>query len=176
MIAMEECVPDEKTRADLVRNCWVQKLWSPAINPKGAFFCEMAAVFDLLFDGPGGYPVEPDWWKKTPEDFQDQVDRYCKMCSAPLPFPKVKNNSEIEYVSQGNASRLMEANSPWALKRKLSIVSDQYSREDLIRVMRERGYNPWEYLGEQGIRDKEGRIRGGYAKKRDHTVLSRPAA
>lgn len=174
MIAIEECVEDEETRRDLIDRCWVQDKWSPAINPKGAFFCEFAAVFDLLFDGPGGYPVQPGWWKKIPEDFQDQVDRYCKLCSAPLPFPQVKNNSEIEYVSPGNASRLMKIESPWAIKGKLGIVSEIYSREDLIRAITQRGYSPWEYLGDKGTRDKNGVIVSGYAKKRDHQALSCP--
>jgi len=46
---------------------------------------------DLLFDGPGGYPLEKGWWNKTPQDFQDQVGRYCYQCGAALPFPPVSS-------------------------------------------------------------------------------------
>ncbi|MCR5784722.1 MAG: radical SAM protein [Eubacterium sp.] len=59
--------------------CWIQNEWSASITPKGAFFCEMAASLDMLFDGPGGWPVEPGWWKRTPEEFGDQL-QWCEKC------------------------------------------------------------------------------------------------
>jgi hypothetical protein len=57
-------------------NCWWQRLLgSPSITPKGAFFCEVAAAMDMLFDGPGGWKIEKDWWKRGPEGFGDQLCR-----------------------------------------------------------------------------------------------------
>jgi hypothetical protein len=53
-------IPDDQW-SRLRDQCWVQNLWSAAVNPKGAFFCEVAAALDMLFDGPGGWPVEPGW-------------------------------------------------------------------------------------------------------------------
>ena len=69
----------------LIDNCWIQEQWSASITPKGAFFCEVAASLDYLFDGPGGYSLEKDGGK-TPEEFQDQVKRYCTNCSGALPM------------------------------------------------------------------------------------------
>jgi hypothetical protein len=46
-------------------NCWVQNLWSASITPKGAFYCEIAAAMDATLGGPGGWKIEPGWWKRT---------------------------------------------------------------------------------------------------------------
>lgn len=98
-IAIEEMVKDEKYREDLINNCWVQNTWCPSINPKGGFFCEVAQALDIILDGPGGYPIEPGWWKKTPGEFKDQVDRYCRYCGAAIPLKRELLNSGKEKFS-----------------------------------------------------------------------------
>ena len=87
-IAIDEAVKDKKYKQDLIDNCWVQNTWCPSINPKGGFFCEVAQALDIILDGPGGYPIEPGWWKKAPEEFKDQVARYCRYCGAPIPLKR----------------------------------------------------------------------------------------
>jgi len=171
MIAIEECVPDEDLRNELIDNCWLQKLWSPAITPKGGFFCEVAAVFDFLFDGPGGYDLDTRWWFKKTKEFQDQVERYCRFCSIAVPFPAIRNDLEIDYVSPGNLRRLQKAKSPWVLRSRVVSKEDTYDRESINKIVEE-GYAPWEYLGEKGVRDKEGKYRGGFAAERKHSPLS----
>lgn len=91
LVVINDVVEDKETIKDLVDKCWIQERWPASINPKGGFFCEVAAAMDLLFDGPGGYPLEKGWWNKTPQDFQDQVGRYCYQCGAALPFPPVSS-------------------------------------------------------------------------------------
>ena len=55
-------------------NCWVQTTWSASINPRGAYFCEVAAAIDdLLFEGKSAWPVESGWWKREPSQFNDQL-------------------------------------------------------------------------------------------------------
>ena len=51
-------IPDDEW-VKLRDNCWVQNLWSASITPKGAFFCEVAGALDMLFNGPGGWPIGP---------------------------------------------------------------------------------------------------------------------
>ena len=53
-------IPD-KEWYKLRDNCWIQNIWSASITPKGAFFCEVASALDTLFNGPGGWPIEPGW-------------------------------------------------------------------------------------------------------------------
>ena len=95
-IAIQDAVEDPEYRKKLIDECWVQRMWCPSIGPKGAFFCEVAYALDTILDGPGGYPVKPNWWKKTPEQFKDQVEQYCKYCGMPVPIERelIKNKRE----------------------------------------------------------------------------------
>lgn len=99
-ISDEEWIP-------LRDRCWVQNLWSASITPKGAFFCEIAASLDILFDGPGGWPVEPGWWKRKPEDFADQL-HWCEMCSLALQVPAISADAETELMSPGIYEKLKD--------------------------------------------------------------------
>jgi hypothetical protein len=99
-------------------NCWVQNLWSASITPKGAFFCEVAASLDILFDGPGGWPIEPGWWKRKPAEFKEQL-KWCEMCSAALPMPKRDARQEVDDMSPVWKEKLVQIESP-KLKKGLA--------------------------------------------------------
>lgn len=104
-------IPDD-TWEQLRDNCWVQNYWSASITPKGAFFCEIAAAMDMLFDGPGGWPITLDWWHRYPSDYKDQL-HWCELCSACLAVP-VQNvsNTEPDLVSPEMYNKLKEIGSP----------------------------------------------------------------
>ncbi len=78
--------------------CGLQNEWSASITPKGAFFCEIAASLDMLFEGPGGWKVEPGWWMRMPVDFKDQL-HWCELCSAALAVPANPGAEEIDIIS-----------------------------------------------------------------------------
>jgi hypothetical protein len=103
-------VPDDEW-IKMRDRCWVQNLWSASITPKGAFFCEIAAAMDATLGGPGGWAIEPGWWKRKPEEFGSQLD-WCEMCSACLPMPSRSANDEVDDVSPIWAQRLEAINSP----------------------------------------------------------------
>lgn len=110
-------IPDEKWEK-LRNNCWVQNLWSASITPKGAFFCEIAAAMDMLLDGPGGWEIEPGWWKRRPNEFADQL-HWCELCSAPLAMPKRDANKEIDDASPKWCNILNEIQSPKFIQGKV---------------------------------------------------------
>jgi len=120
LITRKELGIDDEKWLELRDNCWVQNFWSASITPKGAFFCEVAATLDMLFDGPGGWPLEPGWWKRQPCDFKDQL-HWCEMCSAALDVPVIQGNSEIDILSPLMLKKLEDIGSP-KLKRKKYIV------------------------------------------------------
>ncbi len=91
--------------------CWLQSAWSATITPKGAFFCEVAAALDMLFDGPGGWPIEPGWWKRKPEDFGDQL-QWCELCGFALQTFMRESSDEIDDVSSTLYEKLKEVDSP----------------------------------------------------------------
>lgn len=103
-------IPDEEWYK-LRDNCWIQNLWSASITPKGAFFCEIAAALDMLFNGPGGWPIEPRWWKRKPSDFGEQLN-WCEMCSIALKVPTMNATEEKDIVSPLMLDKLKKVNGP----------------------------------------------------------------
>lgn len=98
MITREELgIPDEEFFR-LRDACWLQNEWSATITPKGAFFCEVAGSLDMLLNGPGGWPVEYGWWKRTPAEFGDQL-KWCELCSHCLAVPYNVSNTNTDIVS-----------------------------------------------------------------------------
>jgi len=144
LVAINDVLEDKNLMWKLIDNCWVQELWSPSINPKGAFFCEVAAALDLTFDGPGGYPVEPGWWNKTPEEFRDQVERYCPMCGGALPLDCPSNKEARDLVSPTNYEKLIKIGSPKALAGGVEIMERKMSKEEIISLQKK--WRPWDYL------------------------------
>lgn len=93
-------------------NCWIQNEWSATITPKGAFFCEVAGMLDLLFDGPGGWKIEPGWWKRTPDEFGEQL-HWCELCGLACHTFMRNANEEIDDVSPVLYHKLEKQGSPY---------------------------------------------------------------
>lgn len=152
LVAIEEVVDDPELRRILIDNCPFQARWSASITPKGAFFCEIAAAQDWLFDGPGGYPIEPGWWRKTPDQFQDQVERYCGKCSGALPLEPQSDNRggrdglSVDLVSPGNLERLKAVGSPRVARGGYQVFDRKFTREDIedrLKGWKPRSFRPF---------------------------------
>lgn len=141
LVASEEVIKDEEFRNELIDNCWLQKEWSPAITIKGAFFCEVAATLDWLFDGSGGYNLESFWWNKSVEQFKDQRERYCRLCSIAIPMQKLNDNIDYELISKENLKRLKYSN---PLKQKFVVIDKILTKEDL-KLIKNNNYSPEKY-------------------------------
>lgn len=92
-------------------NCFAQNTWSATVTPKGAFFCEIAAHLDMLFDGPGGWVVEKGWYNRTPDEFGEQL-QWCEMCGLCLDVPKRISCDERDDVTPIMLEKLKEIKSP----------------------------------------------------------------
>lgn len=108
-------------------NCWLQNEWSAGITPKGAFFCEIAGVLDMLLDGPGGWKIEPGWWKRTPEEFGDQL-HWCELCGFALDTFTRDSAEEIDDVSPEWYRRLEGLQSPKLRSGRVNIVKIENGR------------------------------------------------
>lgn len=146
LVAIDEVVEDKELMWNLIDNCWVQQHWSASITPKGAYFCEVAAALSHAFDGPEGFPVEKDWWNKTPEQFQDQIKQFCRRCSGALPMPRLsdmrggRDGATTDWVSKGNAELLEKNGSPKYKKRNIQLYDQVYTMDDLAQHME--GWTP----------------------------------
>lgn len=121
LVAAREVIADPDEMWRLIDDCWIQKFWSASITPKGAFFCEVAASFNILFDGPSGWPIEPGWWKRTPEDYTEQKLQACPNCGCAIPLMRRPSSQEIDDVSPANLERLRAIRSPKALQGRVEI-------------------------------------------------------
>lgn len=109
--------------------CWIQRLWSASINPRGAWFCEIAGALAMLYgdlpDCPGpreGWPIEPGWWRRKPSEFGDQL-RWCEVCAAPLGLTPRCDAEGVDDVSPAHAQWLDAVGSPAAARGRCRIVA-----------------------------------------------------
>ncbi len=92
-------------------NCFAQNTWSATITPKGAFFCEIAAALDMLFNGPGGWAIEKGWYNRTPDEFTEQL-QWCELCSLCLDVPQRISCEDIDDITPTLLKKLQKINSP----------------------------------------------------------------
>lgn len=144
LLAATDIVGDKELMWRLIGNCWVQWRWAASITPKGGFFCEVAAAQDHLFDGPGGYPLEKGWWDKNPNEFMDQMKRYCPNCSAAIPMERQNAHDDFDKVSKSVAEKLKIFESPKFLRGKYKLVDLKLTEEDIEKTVGE-GWTPWSH-------------------------------
>jgi hypothetical protein len=110
LVGIDEVYENKKEMFYVIDHCWVQNFWSASINPKGAFFCEVAAAMSLLFDDCNkdnlGWPIEKGWWYRTPKDFKEQIEEYCPKCGCAVPLKRRASIEEIDDISLKNLERL----------------------------------------------------------------------
>lgn len=150
-VAVQEVVEDEALMWELINACSFQEHWSPVINESGAYFCEIAGTQDrVLHGGKHAWPVEPGWWQKRPEDFQDQVKALCVNCSGCLPMPAFsdgrggRDGPTVDVVSPGVHKMLLDAGSPKARRGQIEIWDKKITREDLDEI---KDWNPRSFRG-----------------------------
>ena len=98
LAASKDLIPDASVRHAMQERCWVQRIWSSAINIHGAYFCEVAAALDALYhNGANAMTVEPDWWKR---DIPANQRSLCDLCSAFLPLTPRWDREEVDDVSE----------------------------------------------------------------------------
>ncbi len=128
MIAYRDLGISDEEFLILRDNCWLHGKWSATINPKGAFFCEMAGALDVLFNGPGGWKIEQGWWKREIEDYKDQW-HWCELCGMCLTTCTRDANEEVDDVTETLYKMLEEIESPRLKKDKLHVYSNKEQDE-----------------------------------------------
>lgn len=112
LVAVKDMVDDPEERRRMIDACWLQRMWSGTINPKGFWFCEVAGAMSMLFDGPEGLPVEPGCWRRPLADFRYQIDWACDRCGLPLNLEGRLDVEEVDDLSWTNLVALEEIDSP----------------------------------------------------------------
>ena len=139
LVAIQEVIPDKHKMWHCVDHCWAQESWSASINPKGAFFCEIAASLAVLFDEEGGWPVEDDWWQRIPKDFTAQMEQFCPRCGFAAPLQRRSSTETIDDLSQGNFDRLK--NTSPKIARGEYVIHDLSTTDNLKPVAAYKDFN-----------------------------------
>jgi hypothetical protein len=150
-------VTDERELFANIEHCWIQESWSASINPKGAWFCEVAGALSDLFDGPEGWKVEEGWWKRVPKDFREQMEWACKKCGAALPIERNRSSQDnTDDISPGNLERLKAIKSKKIAKGEYEVHSEFKFDPSLLKNhgYPNQTYKDFEYR--QGIAAKYG--------------------
>ena len=142
-VAIGEMVKDKKLRESLIDNCWVQKVWAPVINEKGAYFCEVAGSLATVIDGPDGYPIERGWWDKTPEQFKEQRDFFCKRCGMALPMKRDILGSKIEQFTPRLLAEFQSHNAKGTGDDHVSVITRAFSNKEIEK--NSIGWDPGNY-------------------------------
>ncbi len=122
-ISDEEWIP-------LRDKCWVQNMWSASITPHGAYFCEVAGALDNLFyEGKHAWPIEEGWWRRTPDQFGDQL-KLCEHCSLALPVPAVEARLNRDLISPDSLRLLERAHSPAIARDKFDLFHPELEHEE----------------------------------------------
>lgn len=115
LVGAEEIVANEQEMWYIVDHCWLQNSWSASINPKGAFFCEVAASMSVLFEhekdengkeDDRAWPLEDKWWLRIPAQYAEQMDKWCRRCGCALNLNRRSSNEIIDDISPLNLERL----------------------------------------------------------------------
>jgi hypothetical protein len=106
LVAIEEVISDRNVMWNMIDKCWAQEAWSPSINPKGAYFCEIAASLSMLFDEGEGWKIEPGWWWRTVKDFTSQIEQWCPRCGFACSLPRRSSREIVDDISPKNLERL----------------------------------------------------------------------
>lgn len=115
LTAIRDLIVDEERMWQLIDKCPFQRIWAGSVTPKGYFFCEVAGSLDMVFNGPGGKPVEPGCWRRPLEHFEDQIHLWCPRCGGAVPMGKSRKRMDAEQaddISSSNLCLLRKLGSP----------------------------------------------------------------
>ena len=98
---------DETEMWDRISECDVNRYWSATIiqnNEKlRAYFCEVAACFDLARGTDHGIEVVPGWWRRNISEFEEQVGHFCPGCGVPARLRGHMDWEETDTYTEANA-------------------------------------------------------------------------
>ena len=106
LTAIKDLYPNEKDMWNLISNCDVNKNWSASIvQNRGklkAYFCEIAASFDLARGEDNGIDVTNDWWDNNIKFFNKQIKHFCPGCGVAARLSATQDSEEIDTFTISN--------------------------------------------------------------------------
>ena len=124
LTAIKDLYEDKDEMWRIISNCDVNHNWSASIvQNKGklrAYFCEVAASFDLARGEDNGLEITEDWWKREIFDYKKQIDHFCPGCGVSAKLRGSMDKDEIDTYSKSNED--------------IAIKSQEKKGRDILRV------------------------------------------
>lgn len=136
LAAIKDFYP-EKEMWEKISDCDINQGWSASIiqdryGELKAYFCEVAASFDLARNGDFGIKVTDGWWKKHVSEFKNQVANFCPGCGIPA---KLKGRIDIEEIDEfSDANEDLAQKSVLKKKRKIIKITPENAEFKDVRV------------------------------------------
>jgi hypothetical protein len=108
LVGIQEVITDKKKMWHQINSCWCQNSWCAVINPRGAWFCEVAGNMAMLWGEGKGWDVEPEWWMRTPKDYIEQMEQWCPRCGMAAPISLRPSIEHIDDISPLNYEALKD--------------------------------------------------------------------
>ena len=106
LTAIKDLYKDKQKMWDAISKCDVNHNWSASIvQNKGklrAYFCEVAASFDLARGTDNGLEVNEGWWQKKMIDYENQINYFCPGCGIAAKLKGSMDFEEIDTYSKSN--------------------------------------------------------------------------
>lgn len=106
LAASKDLFNSEEELWDAISHCDINREWSATlIQNQGnlrAYFCEVAASFDLARGTDHGRDPVPGWWNASITSFGDQVKTFCPGCGVPARLKPIKDSKEIDQYTESN--------------------------------------------------------------------------
>ncbi|OIQ91291.1 putative glycosyltransferase EpsJ [mine drainage metagenome] len=110
LAAARDLQPDAAALWADIGRCDVNQQWSASIvENRGrlrAYFCEVAAAFDLARGTDHGLAVEAGWWRRPIDDFAAQIRHFCPGCGLSMRLPPRLDRDETDDYTPSNADLL----------------------------------------------------------------------
>lgn len=105
-----------------ISRCDINQNWSASIVENGgrlrAYFCEVAASFDLARGEDHGVEVVDGWWRRPLSEFEAQVRHFCPGCGVPARLAPLRDDADTDSYSASNADLALKS----AERKKRRIV------------------------------------------------------
>jgi len=132
LTAVKDLYP-EQDMWEKIAGCDVNREWSASIvQNKGelrAYFCEVAASFDLARGTDNGHPVVEGWWKRPIKDFSGQIKHFCTGCGVPARLRGSMDNEETDTYTKSNADLAMKSQ---VKGRKIQLLETEKALEHKV--------------------------------------------
>ena len=113
LTAIKDLYPDPELMWEKISGCDINQGWSAAIVQNNgqlrAYFCEVAASFDLAQGGDLGQPLVEGWWQKSIADFREQVEHFCPSCGVPARLQGSLDSDAVDTYSTSNEAIVLNS-------------------------------------------------------------------